>query len=301
MSHRVNPRRIRACGPRVDIHTGATSVVYSSPRRGRVAGFPTSADDSVAIDWILMNARCFRRPLMMMQVIVVLTVSACGGNGSSGSDKSVPTSAPASTAADAPTTEPGTASTPFTVEVWADNWMAVYVNGELIGEDSVPITTERSFNSETFSFTASVPFTLAIEAKDFKETDSGIEYIGEAKQQMGDGGIIAQVTNGDTGEVVAVTDSSWRALVVQRAPLNIECEKSANPDAECESESIDVPTDWAAPDFVDTDWTSATEWSAADVSPKDGYNEIQWDDAAAFIWGSDLKVDNTVLLRTSVG
>ena len=37
----------------------------------------------------------------------------------------------------------------FTVEVWADNWAAVYANGELVGEDSVPITTERSFNAET--------------------------------------------------------------------------------------------------------------------------------------------------------
>ncbi|MGL4744732.1 MAG: hypothetical protein ACRCXL_10160, partial [Dermatophilaceae bacterium] len=58
----------------------------------------------------------------------------------------------------------------FTAEVWADNWFALYVNGELVGEDSVPITTERSFNAETVTFTASYPFTLAIEAKDYTET-----------------------------------------------------------------------------------------------------------------------------------
>ena len=68
--------------------------------------------------------------------------------------------------------DPGATST-FRVEVWADNWMAVYVDGVLIGEDSVPITTERSFNAETFTFEATYPFTIAIEAKDFKETDSG--------------------------------------------------------------------------------------------------------------------------------
>ena len=95
----------------------------------------------------------------------------------------------------------------YQIEVWADNWMAVYVDGELIGEDSVPITVERSFNAETFTFRASTPFTLAIEAKDFMETNSGIEYIGQPNQQMGDGGLIAQVTDLATGQVVAGTDS----------------------------------------------------------------------------------------------
>ena len=45
----------------------------------------------------------------------------------------------------------------FVAEVWADNWFALYVNGELVGEDSTPITTERSFNAETITFTATYP------------------------------------------------------------------------------------------------------------------------------------------------
>jgi hypothetical protein len=65
----------------------------------------------------------------------------------------------------------------LTDEIWADHWFVLWVNGELIGEDSVPITTERSFNAETFEFEATYPLTIAIEAKDFKETESGIEYI----------------------------------------------------------------------------------------------------------------------------
>jgi hypothetical protein len=204
--------------------------------------------------------------------------------------------------------EPGAASsesdgssTTFEVDVWADNWMAVYINGELIGEDSVPITTERSFNAETFTFEASVPFTVAIEAKDFKETDSGIEYIGEQNQQMGDGGIIAQVTNITTGEVVAATDATWNSLVVHQAPLNKDCEKDADPDATCEVAIIDTPADWAASNFDDSAWTTATEWTAADVGPKDGYDEITWDGSAQLIWGTDLETDNTVLLRTTIG
>ena len=170
------------------------------------------------------------------------------------------------------------AASTFTVEVWADNWMAVYVDGELIGEDSVPITTERSFNAETFTFEATYPFTIAIEAKDFKETDSGIEYIGQPNQQMGDGGLIAQVTDTSTGEVVAATSADWSVLVVQRAPLNTECADDPDPDATCESESVETPSGWADADFDDTGWDAATEWTAAAVGPKDGYDEIGWDE-----------------------
>ncbi len=188
----------------------------------------------------------------------------------------------------------------FTIDVWADNWMAVYVNGVLVGEDSVPITTERSFNSESFTFEATYPFTVAIEAKDFKETDSGLEYIGQPNQQMGDGGIIAQVTDVSTGEIVAGTDADWKALVVQQAPLNTDCEHDADPDATCEFLLLETPTDWASAGFDDNDWTNATVWSAADVGPKDGYDDITSDPTAQLIWGTDLPVDNTILLRTTI-
>lgn len=192
-------------------------------------------------------------------------------------------------------------SSSFTAEVWADNWFALYVNGELVGEDSVPITTERSFNAETMSFDADYPLTIAIEAKDFKETDSGIEYIGEGNQQMGDGGIIAQITDTATGSVIAVTAADWSTLVIHRAPLNTDCEKDSDPDSTCEFESSDAPAGWQDADFDDSGWDAATEWSEADVSPKDGYDEINWDGAAELIWGTDLEVDNTVLLRLRVG
>lgn len=192
------------------------------------------------------------------------------------------------------------ATSTYEIAVWADNWMAVYIDGQLIGEDSVPITTERSFNAETFSFEAALPFTVAIEAKDFKETDSGIEYIGDGNQQMGDGGIIAQITDLTTGEVVAGTDAGWAALVVHQAPLNTECVRDADPDSTCEFLTIDTPADWASVAFDDSGWSTATEWSEADVSPKDGYDEINWGASAQLIWGTDLEVDNTVLLRATI-
>ncbi|MBH0130085.1 hypothetical protein [Salinibacterium sp. NK8237] len=185
----------------------------------------------------------------------------------------------------------------FTADVWADNWFEMYVNGELVGEDSVPITTERSFNKETFTFTASYPLTIAIEAKDFKETDSGIEYIGLANQQMGDGGLIAQVTDA-SGSVVAATDGSWESLVIQRAPLDTSCENAADPDTACTFEVTDVADDWFATDFDSSSWTSAGVFSAAEVSPKDGYDEVSWDSSAELIWGTSLTQDNTILFRT---
>ena len=243
----------------------------------------------------------------------LLLASACGSDDDTSSSESTSAPAPAetsqapdSTSTPAATDNPTESSAPsadassFKAEVWADNWFALYANGELVGEDSVPITTERSFNSETFTFEATYPLTIAIEAKDFKETDSGIEYIGQQKQQMGDGGLIAQITDTTTGEVIAVTDGEWATLVIHRAPLNTDCEKDADPDATCQYEITTPPADWAEPGFDDSGWSTATVWSEADVSPKDGFDEIAWDPAADLIWGTDLEVDNTVLVRVTI-
>ena len=83
----------------------------------------------------------------------------------------------------------------FSADVWADNWFEMRINGTKVAEDSVPITTERSFNAESFVFDADRPFVIGLVAKDFKENDTGLEYIGTRRQQMGDGGIIAQIKN----------------------------------------------------------------------------------------------------------
>ena len=249
-------------------------------------------------------------------IAVMITAAACSSDGDSADENGRPSEPPPTRAGDgsgAPETAvptvandgpddadaTGTTST-FTAEVWADNWFSLSVNGEVVGVDSVPITTERSFNAETFSFEATYPLTITIEAKDFKETDSGIEYIGLPNQQMGDGGLIAQITDNSTGEVIAVTNAGWTSLVIHRAPLNKDCERSPNPDAACEFEITDAPADWTSAGFDDGAWGAATEWTAADVGPKDGYEEISWNASARLIWGADLEVDNTVLFRLTV-
>jgi hypothetical protein len=197
-------------------------------------------------------------------------------------------------------TKPTPGASQFKAEVWADNWFSMFVNGVAVGEDSVPITTERSFNSETFTFAATYPFTLAVVAKDFKQTNSGLEYIGKPNQQMGDGGFIAQITDTTSGKVVAVTDASWKVLSIQRAPLNPSCEHDPEPDKTCQSMALAEPANWTAVDFNDGAWTSSTIWSAAEVGPKDGYNNITWNPSAKFVWATDLHIDNTILLRLKV-
>ena len=70
----------------------------------------------------------------------------------------------------------------FQAEIWVDNWFSLYINGKQVGQDSVPITTEKSFNSEKIKFTATYPFTVGLMVKDFTENASGLEYIGKPNQ-----------------------------------------------------------------------------------------------------------------------
>jgi hypothetical protein len=188
-------------------------------------------------------------------------------------------------------------------EVWADNWFAFYSGDQLIKEDSVSITTERSFNAETFTFNASYPLMLNFIAKDFKENDSGLEYIGTARQQMGDGGLIAQFTDVNTGKTIAVTNADWACTIIHKAPLDKACEKESNPIAgqmPCGFTSLEEPASWKGTTFDTSSWSAASVYSESEVSPKEGYDQISWDPSAQLIWGSDLETDNTILCRLMV-
>lgn len=190
----------------------------------------------------------------------------------------------------------------FSADVWADNWFEMRIDAERVAEDSVPITTERSFNAESFTFEAERPFVIGLVAKDFKENDTGLEYIGTRRQQMGDGGVIVQVTD-SSGETVAVSDAAWQCLVIHTAPLDKSCESEANPVAgrgACAYEALDEPDGWDRPGFDASGWTAATVYSEREVGPKDGYDRIDWADGAELVWGPDLEQSNTVLCRLAV-
>ncbi|MXZ40139.1 MAG: PEBP family protein [Holophagales bacterium] len=219
--------------------------------------------------------------------ILVAVLAGCGGGGTT----------PDVAVVDGP----GTSS--FKGEVWADNWFAFYVGDRLIIEDSVPITTERSFNAEAFVFNADYPLQLNFVAKDFKQDDTGLEYIGRGNQQMGDGGLIAQFTDAATGGPVAVTDSAWRCLVIHEAPLDRACEDEADPEpgvGPCQFTATAEPEGWREPGFDDSEWPSAVEHSAAAVRPKGGYDAIDWWNDARLIWSADLETHNTLLCRLTV-
>ena len=192
---------------------------------------------------------------------------------------------------------------PFQLDAWSDNWFAAYLGEELLVEASVPITTERSFNAETVRFEARYPLHLRFVLKDFIENDTGLEYIGSGRQQMGDGGFVMQLTDRRTGEVVADSDADLACTVIHEAPLDKACEDEADPvagTAPCEFVDRGEPEGWKAIDFDDGAWTSATVHSVASVAPKGGYDEISWDDSAELVWGPDLETDNTMLCRRTV-
>lgn len=188
----------------------------------------------------------------------------------------------------------------FTAEVWADNWFALYVNGKKVGEDSVPITTQRSFNSETIKFTATYPLTVGFVAKDYVQSKSGLEYLGAANQQIGDGGLIFQIRETLSNKLVSVSDGTWRAFVQNIAPTNPECEKSSSPDNDCKFQNNAISSSWASSSFKDTSWPFASIFAASEVGPKEGYFDISWNQNAKFIWGDDLKLDNVIYLRKKI-
>lgn len=190
----------------------------------------------------------------------------------------------------------------YSADVWADNWFEMRIDGETVAVDSVPITTERSFNAESFQFDAAPPFVVGLVARDFIENDTGLEYIGTRRQQMGDGGVILQIRD-EAGEVVAVSNDAWHCLVIHTAPLDRNCERENNPVAgqgSCTFESIDPPEGWDHAGFDASGWVAANVYSEREVDPKEGYDEIQWSDAAQLIWGPDLEQSNTVLCRLVV-
>ncbi len=197
----------------------------------------------------------------------------------------------------------GNGSTQFKLEAWADNWFTAFLGDKLIVEDSVPITTERSFNAETVVFDADYPLQLNFILKDFMENNTGLEYIGQPKQQMGDGGFIMQLTDMNSGKIVAVSDDNFSCKVIQKAPLGKSCARSSSPVAgepPCDFILLKQPSGWKLPEYDDSDWENASIYSSESVRPKGGYDRINWDANARFIWGSDLETDNTLLCRITI-
>lgn len=186
-------------------------------------------------------------------------------------------------------------------QIWVDNWFALYAGDTLIKEDSVPYNTERSFNTESFAFSTALPAQLSVVMKDFKEDDTGLEYIGSSHQQAGDGGFIAQFTDAATNKTLAVSDDGWRCTVIHKAPVNLqECENSNSPRQVCKSKIDPEPANWKSAGYDYRNWPNATIHSAWEVQPHGDFNWFDWKMSAKFIWSPDLVRDNTVLCRFTI-
>ena len=71
-------------------------------------------------------------------------------------------------------------------------------------------------------------------------------------RQIGDGGFSAQFHDAETGELIAVSDETWRCKSIHRAPLNKSCVRSASPLQDCKNEITPEPEGWMSAEFDDS-------------------------------------------------
>lgn len=207
----------------------------------------------------------------------------------------------------------------ITAFVFADNYFEMYINGIPVGKDNVPFT---QFNSNIVRFKVQRPFTIAMKLVDWEENSGlGTERNRGNPFHAGDGGMVA-VFKGASGEIIATTNSNWKAQTFYTAPLkDLSCasEKGAlRLSANCKTKASDegnayyalhwkTPSDWQTTGFDDNEWPNATEYTnkTIGVDNKRSYTNFIdiFDDKtndAKFIWSTNVVLDNEVLVRFTV-
>lgn len=164
--------------------------------------------------------------------------------------------------------------------MYADNWFSLYVNGELVAVDSIAFLPH---NVVMVDLLPAYPMTIAVMARDNADPRTGMEY---ADTNVGDGGFILKFGDG------TVTNGSWKARCFSRGPVGGD---TKNPRVESEP----IPEGWEKPDFDDSTWGRAQEYSEREIDPKQPYYDTDFA-GAKFIWTDDLLLDNTVLFRYRV-
>ncbi|OFW29326.1 MAG: hypothetical protein A3J28_00905 [Acidobacteria bacterium RIFCSPLOWO2_12_FULL_60_22] len=195
--------------------------------------------------------------------------------------------------------------------IFADNYYELWVNGKFVAKDGMGMTP---FNSTAVRFKAKYPITYAFKAVDW-ETHPGLGLEYDA-YSVGDGGFIARFSDG------TVTGPDWKVETFYIAPLSDpSCVKTTNgrdstacpsqkrqggnkatcglsDPQSCQALHFPVPDNWMAPNFNDSQWTTATIYKAEEVTGAPGY--VQYADRfqpAQFIWTRNLLLDNLVLAR----
>ena len=165
------------------------------------------------------------------------------------------------------------------LNVYADNWFMLYVNGRLVAVDSIQFTPH---NVVSVDFLPEYPMTIAVLAKDNADPKTGMEY----GTSIGDAGLCIKFADG------TVTNASWKAKNFFHGPVNSD---TANPKVIQDP----LPANWWASDFDDSTWKQAKEYTVEEVDPKQPYFDNDFE-GAKFIWTDDIALDNTVIFRTKV-
>lgn len=165
------------------------------------------------------------------------------------------------------------------LNVYADNWFMLYLNGRLVAVDPIPFTPH---NVVSVDFLPEYPMTIAVLAKDNADPGTGMEY----GTSIGDGGFILKFADG------TVTNANWKAKSFFHGPV-----KGDTADPKVVQEPL--PAQWWAANFDDSTWRPAKEYTEEQVDPKQPYFDSDFA-GARFIWTEDLALDNTVIFRTKV-
>ena len=167
------------------------------------------------------------------------------------------------------------------LNVYADNWFILYINGKLRVVDPIDYMPH---NVVSVDILPEYPMTIAIMGRDNADPKTGLEY----GDHIGDAGLIVKFSDG------TVTNAKWKAKSFFKGPLNGDVK---NPKVE----HTPVPANWFAVDFDDSKWSHATEFTEERVNPKESFTKAKESFAGAkFIWSEDLDLDNTVIFRTRV-
>lgn len=167
------------------------------------------------------------------------------------------------------------------VTVYADNWFELFINGRLVAVDPIEFIPH---NLVRFEIVPEYPMTIAVQARDFADPETGLEYEGT---NIGDGGFIMAI-----GDHI-VTDRDWKVRTIHHGPLDADLRRPR-------VRRTEAPEGWTRPDFDDSDWIPATVFDAARVRPNaPEFDTVDWHDAS-FIWDGDLDLDNTVLMRRTI-
>ena len=196
--------------------------------------------------------------------------------------------------------------------IFADNYFELYINGVMVGVDSVPFT---QFNSSVVQFKVKKPYSIAVKVIDWEENlGLGTESNRGSDYHPGDGGFIASFSDG------TMTNDKWQAQTYYTAPIyDLSClSESANlrQSRSCSTKGADngnqayaihwaTPENWQAESFDASQWPSATTYteSVIGVDNKKAYMNFREKFAgsgAEFIWSTNVVLDNEVLLRYQV-